>query len=88
VVLGLVAQLDGAVPERGEDQVRLLPVEPPAGEDRLRLDQQHRLGGVVEDVRAELVGEAPPPCGGRPLGEDPESRVPVGPRCTEATPVS
>ncbi len=43
----------------GQQQVRLLPVEPPAAEHRPRLDQQHRLVGRVEEVRAELVGEQP-----------------------------
>ena len=57
----LVAQLGGAVAQGGEDQVRLLPVEGAATEDRLRLDQQHRLLPVVEEVRPQLVGEEPTP---------------------------
>jgi hypothetical protein len=82
-VRGLLAQLGGAVPQRREHQVRLLPVEAAAGEHRPGLHEQHRLAGLVEEVRAELVGEAPPPCGGRPLGEDVQGRVPVGPRRTQ-----
>ena len=79
----LLAQLGGAVAQRREHEVGLLPVEAAAGEHRLRLDEQHRLVGVVEEVRAELVGEQPPPCGGGPLGEDGEGRVTVGPRRTQ-----
>jgi hypothetical protein len=37
----------------------LLPMEAAASEDTRRLHQQHRLVLVVEEVGAELVGEAP-----------------------------
>jgi hypothetical protein len=47
----LIAQLGRAVPQRREHQVRLLPVERAPPEHRLRLDHQHRLPGLVEEVR-------------------------------------
>ena len=55
-----VAQLGGPVPHRREHQVRLLPVEPAAGEDAPGLDEQHLLAVVVQEVRPELVAEQPP----------------------------
>jgi hypothetical protein len=47
------------VPQRREQQVPLLPVEAASAEDGPGLDEQHRLVRRVEEVRAELVGEAP-----------------------------
>jgi hypothetical protein len=70
--LRLVAQLGGPVPQRRQHQVGLLAVEPAAREHRLRLDQQDRLVRAVEEVRTELVGEAPPPgvrCAGGERGQ-------------------
>ena len=52
-------ELGGTVAHRREHQVGLLPVEPAPGEDAPRLDEQHLLGGVVQEVRAELVTEQP-----------------------------
>jgi hypothetical protein len=55
----LIAQLGGSVPHRGQDQVRLLPMEPPPPEHGLRLNQKHGLVRGVEELGAELVGEEP-----------------------------
>jgi hypothetical protein len=39
--------------------MRLAAVESAALEDRAGLDQQHGLAGVIQEVRAQLIGEAP-----------------------------
>lgn len=41
--------------------MRLAAVESAAFEHRPGFDQQHRLVGIVQKVRPELVSEAPPP---------------------------
>ncbi|CAO5258746.1 branched chain amino acid efflux pump [Frankia sp. AgKG'84/4] len=53
------AQLTGTVAQRREDQVCLLAVEAPPSEHPGRLDQQDRLVGPCEEVRAELIGKQP-----------------------------
>ena len=59
-VYGLLTELVGSVTQPRQQQVRLGAVEPTSPEHCLRLDEQHRLVGGVEELRAELVGEQPP----------------------------
>ncbi|BCJ63833.1 hypothetical protein GCM10009779_48170 [Polymorphospora rubra] len=77
VAVGLGAQVDrpvaefrGPVPQRGEHQVGLLPVEGTASEHRPGLHEQHRLVWTVEKVRSELIREDPTP-----------HHAPILPRC-------
>ena len=56
------AELGRPVAHGGQDQVGLLPVEHPAAEHALGLDQQDGLAGVVQEVRSQLVSEEPPAC--------------------------
>jgi hypothetical protein len=63
------------VPQRRQQQVRLLPVEAAPAEGGPGLDEQHRLVRRVEEVPAELVGEAPAAGPGRLSREVGQGRV-------------
>jgi hypothetical protein len=47
------------MPQRGQHQVSLLPMEAATSEDSSRFHEKHRLIPVVEEVGSELIGETP-----------------------------
>jgi hypothetical protein len=51
-IVALFAELRRAMSHRREDQLGLLPVKGPPPEDPGRLDHQHRLPGIIEEVSA------------------------------------
>ena len=51
-IVALLAELRRAMSHRRQDQLGLLPVKGPPPEDPGRLDHQHRLPGIVEEVWA------------------------------------